>query len=179
MSDHLDAPGMKSPRMDARLDITDIFAFQQPGAPDRSVLVLNVNPLAPTLGDSFAPGAIYELLIDADGDALTDLAYRVTFSPVAGGEQRATVRRATRAVSPRDTGELLFADAPVSLGDTARVAVAGDYRFFAGLRSDPFFFDLDGLTTISRSQATTRSSTRTCPALSIVDPGTWTVKGGA
>jgi len=146
MSDHLDAPGMKSPHMDARLDITDIFAFQQPGDQDRSVLVLNVNPLAPTLGDSFAPEAIYELLIDTDGDAVADIAYQVTFSPVLGGEQRATVRRAVGAQAREtgNTGELLFAETPVALGDTARVAAADGHRFFAGLRSDPFFFDLDG-----------------------------------
>ena len=147
MSDHLDAPGMKSPHMDARLDITDIFAFPQPGDPSRSVLMLNVNPLVPTMGDSFAPEAIYELLIDTDGDARADIAYRVTFSPVAGGEQRATVRCATGAQARAigDTGEVLFADPPGSLGDATRVATAGVYRFFAGLRSDPFFFDLDGL----------------------------------
>ncbi len=147
MSDHLDAPGMKSPHMDARLDITDIFAFQQPDDRDRSVLVLNVNPLAPTLGDSFAPAALYELLIDTDGDARADIAYRITFSPVTGGEQRATVRRVTgvRARESGDDGETLFADTPVSLGAAAHVATADAHRFFAGLRSDPFFFDLDGL----------------------------------
>lgn len=147
MSDHLDAPGMKSPHMDARLDITDIFAFQQPDDPDRSVLVLNVNPLAPTLGDSFAPDAIYELLIDTDGDAYADIAYRVAFTPVQGGEQRATVRRATgaQARTSGNTGETLFAGTLVSLGDTAHIVTVGAYRFFAGLRSDPFFFDLDGL----------------------------------
>ena len=146
MSDHLDAPGMKSPHMDARLDITDIFAFQQPGDPDRSVLVLNVNPLAPTLGDSFAPEAIYELLIDTDGDARADLAYRVTFSPVLHGEQHATVRRATGAQAREigNGGDPLFMDSPVSLGDTAQAAAAAGHRFFAGLRSDPFFFDLAG-----------------------------------
>ena len=146
MSDHLDAPGMQSPHMDARLDITDIYAFRQPGERGRSVLVLNVNPLAPTLGDSFAPEAIYELLIDSDGDALADIAYRVSFSPVSGGGQRATMRRAVggQAREIGNSGELLFDEVPVSLGDDARVYAAGSHRFFAGLRSDPFFFDLDG-----------------------------------
>ncbi len=31
MSDHLDAPGMKPPNMDASVDICDIYAFQKPG----------------------------------------------------------------------------------------------------------------------------------------------------
>jgi Domain of unknown function (DUF4331) len=35
--------------------------------------------------------------------------------------------------------------APVSTGRDARVTEAGGYRFFAGWRSDPFFFDLQGV----------------------------------
>jgi hypothetical protein len=38
MSDHLDAPGMKPPNMDARVDICDIYAFQKPGDANKSVL---------------------------------------------------------------------------------------------------------------------------------------------
>jgi hypothetical protein len=34
--------------------------------------------------------------------------------------------------------------APVSIGREARVTDAGEYRFFAGWRSDPFFFDTQG-----------------------------------
>jgi hypothetical protein len=39
MADHLDAPGLKSPGMNARVDITDIYAFQKPGNPDKSILI--------------------------------------------------------------------------------------------------------------------------------------------
>src|ERR1043166_9952983 len=41
-------------------------------------------------------------------------------------------------------GEILFADAPVSAGKEAQVTDAGEYRFFSGWRSDPFFFDAGG-----------------------------------
>src|SRR5260370_16672672 len=34
--------------------------------------------------------------------------------------------------------------APVSLGREAKVTEAGDTRFFAGWRSDPFFCDVEG-----------------------------------
>jgi hypothetical protein len=34
--------------------------------------------------------------------------------------------------------------APVSIGREARVTEAGDTRFFAGWRSDPFFCDVEG-----------------------------------
>src|SRR3712207_2302294 len=95
VSDHLDAPGLKSPNMDARVDITDIFAFQNPADPARSVLVMNVNPVAPTLADSFAREAVYELILDTDGDTVADVSYRVPFSPQQNGGQKGTVRRPT------------------------------------------------------------------------------------
>ncbi len=53
MSDHPDAPGLKLPNMDARIDITDIFAFQKPRDANKSVLVFNVHPVAPRFADSF------------------------------------------------------------------------------------------------------------------------------
>lgn len=43
-----------------------------------------------------------------------------------------------------DDGEVIVERAPVSTGSQAYVTEAGDYRFFAGWRSDPFFFDALG-----------------------------------
>jgi hypothetical protein len=80
MSDHLDAPGLKPPNMDARVDICDIYVFQKPGDTNKSVLVFNVNPVAPTFADSFASEAVYELKVDVNGDAVAEIAYRFTFS---------------------------------------------------------------------------------------------------
>src|SRR5262249_49468802 len=132
--------------MDARVDITDVYAFRKPGDAGKSVLILNVNPLATTLAKEFDPQAIYELKVDTDGDAVADIAFRVTFSEVARGGQRAKVRRAAgrQAAGKGRGGEVLFRDVPVSFGDEAHVATAGAYKFFAGIRSDPFFFDLLG-----------------------------------
>jgi hypothetical protein len=58
----------------------------------------------------------------------------------------ATVRRAegSDAAGMGDSGEIIIQEAPVSTGRAARVAAAGAYRFFAGWRSDPFFFDVAG-----------------------------------
>jgi uncharacterized protein DUF4331 len=146
VSDHLDAPGLKSPNMDARVDITDIFAFQNPADPTRSVLAMNVNPVAPTLANSFAPEAVYELILDTDGDTVADVTYRVTFSPRENDDQRATVRRATgeEVWTAEISGELLFRDVPVSFDGDAGVVESGNHEFFVGIRSDPFFFDLEG-----------------------------------
>src|SRR6266567_8209623 len=61
--------------------------------------------------------------------------------------QSATVRRVegADAAGPGDDGEILVEDAPVSTGSEARVTKRGQYRFFAGWRSDPFFFDAEGV----------------------------------
>ena len=93
MSDHLDAPGMKPPNMDARIDICDIYIFQKPDDADKSILVFNVNPVAPTFADSFASEAVYELKVDTNGDAVAEIAYRFTFAAKEQGVQTATVRR--------------------------------------------------------------------------------------
>ena len=90
MADHLDSPGLTSPGMDARVDITDHFAFQKLGDPSKSILIMNVNPLA--RASAFNPDAIYEILIDNDGDALPNVAFKINFADVNGG-QLATVRR--------------------------------------------------------------------------------------
>jgi len=72
MSDHFDAPDLNSPNMDARVDICDIFAFRKPEDTGKTVLVFDVNPLAPTIADSFDPEAVYELKLDTNGDAVAN-----------------------------------------------------------------------------------------------------------
>jgi hypothetical protein len=146
MADHLDAPGLMSPGMDPRIDITDVYAFQKPGDPTKSILVLNVNPLAPTLAKEFESGALYEINVDTNGDAITDVAFRITFTPKVVGMQKGKVRVATGSDAARlsASGDVIIDAAPVSFGSEALVTTAGPYRFFAGFRSDPFFFDLMG-----------------------------------
>jgi hypothetical protein len=46
-----------------------------------------------------------------------------------------------QAAGTGDDGQMILERAPVSAGNEAQVTEAGDYRFFAGWRSDPFFFD--------------------------------------
>jgi hypothetical protein len=43
-----------------------------------------------------------------------------------------------------EEGEVVVQQAPVSVGREVLVTEAGDYRFFFGWRSDPFFFDVNG-----------------------------------
>jgi hypothetical protein len=137
---------LHSPGMDTRVDITDIYAFQKPGDANRSILIMNVNPVAPLLAPAFRPDAIYELNVDTNGDAVADIAFRIRFSEPEGGAQTATVHRATGALAAgtNDGGPAIIAGAPVSFGAEAQITDQNGYRFFAGLRSDPFFFDLLG-----------------------------------
>jgi hypothetical protein len=133
--------------------MTDLFAFPKPGDPGKSILIFNVhpsvavNPPGPTTKEPFAPGALYELKIDANGDAIADIAYSVRFTSSEDGKQTATLRRTdgARAAGVCDEGEVLVAGAPVSVGRDAPVTKSGDYCAFFGWRSDPFFFDATGL----------------------------------
>jgi Domain of unknown function (DUF4331) len=145
--DMLEQPGTPAPEeWHVNLNITDFYAFQKPGDASKTVLIMNVNPMPPKLADSFDSEAVYEFMIDTNDDAVADIAFRVTFSPYNNGHQSATVRRATgqQATSNDDSGEIFIANAPVSFGAQPQVTNAGEYTFFAGHRSDPFFFDLMG-----------------------------------
>src|SRR4051812_42368148 len=152
MSHHYSGPNIEFPRGDARLDLTDLYAFPKPGEAGKSILIMNfhpsvgMNPPGPTTAEPFAPEALYELKIDTDGDAVADFTYQVRFSSSPDGGQTATLRRFDGAQAARsgEGGQLIVEGVPVSMGHEAGVVKAGDYRFFAGWRSDPFFFDVLG-----------------------------------
>jgi hypothetical protein len=151
MSNHFSGPDFTFPQSDSRLDISDLYAFPKPGEPRKSILIMNVhpsiglNPPGPTPDDGFADEARYEFRIDNDGDARPDVVYRVQFSTRACGGQTASVYRLEGPdVGDDVTPEQLIGDAPVSDLSTVRVIGAGDYQFYAGPRSDPFFADVAG-----------------------------------
>jgi Domain of unknown function (DUF4331) len=152
MSHHASGPNFGFPRGDARLDMTDLYAFLKTGDAGKSIIVLNVHPSfrldspEPTTTEPFKPGALYEVKVDTNGYAVADVCYGVQFASSEDGRQTATVRRVQgeRAIGVCDDGEVLIEEAPVSVGREALVTNAGDYRFFFGWRSDPFFFDVNG-----------------------------------
>jgi len=53
--------------------------------------------------------------------------------------------RGPQAAGSDDGGQAIVEGAPVSTGREAGVTEAGDYRLFAGWRSDPFFIDRRGM----------------------------------
>ncbi|MGO9867543.1 MAG: DUF4331 family protein [Rhodomicrobium sp.] len=64
MSNHFTGLSLGPPLGDQRLDLCDLYAFQSPIDPSRTVIILNANPNA----DALHPDAIYRLNIDNDGD---------------------------------------------------------------------------------------------------------------
>jgi hypothetical protein len=152
MSHHYSGPNFGFPHGDARLDFTDLYAFPKPGDSGKSILIMNVHPSASvdppgtTTAEPFSTKALYELKIDTDGDAVANIAYRVRFFASERGTQTATLRRVegAQAAGTADAGQIIVERAPVSTDREAHVTDAGDYRFFAGWRSDPFFFDVEG-----------------------------------
>src|SRR5580693_6984001 len=83
MSNHFTGLSLGPPLGDQRLDLCDLYAFQSPSDPSRTVLILNANPRA----DALHPDAIYRLAIDNDGDGLTDIAISYVFSTPQNGKQ--------------------------------------------------------------------------------------------
>ncbi len=148
-ADHLDAPTVKT---DARIDVTDIYAFKSAGG---TTLVMNVNPLtspADTKSARFRGDTLYEFKIDTNGDAWADIAYRVRFFNHRTAANGATVqdyviKRATGADARanRWNGTIVDTGRTSAYGGATRLSsISGGGTSFAGPRDDPFFFDLPG-----------------------------------
>jgi hypothetical protein len=144
MSNHFTGLDLGPPLGDQRLDLCDLYAFQAPADPARTVLILNANPFAEA--PAFHPDAIYRLNIDNDGDCLTDIALSYVFSALRNGKQTVDVllARGAQARSAEAVGTKII-DAEVSFGAEPNIVRSGPYTFFAGNRSDAFFFDYDGI----------------------------------
>jgi Domain of unknown function (DUF4331) len=123
-ADHLESPNAKA---NHALDITDIYAFDAANS-KKTVLVLNVNPLAGVVsGTKFATDASYRFNIDRNGDFKADDVYKVTFGASHNGKQPLTLRK---------DGHILLR------GKTGNANVDDGVKLYAGVKDDPFFFDL-------------------------------------
>jgi Domain of unknown function (DUF4331) len=145
MSNHFTGLDLGPPLGDQRLDLCDLYTFQSPADPARTVLILNANPAAEA--SEFHPDAIYRLNIDNDGDCLNDIAISYVFAPRHNGRQAANVflARGPEARSAEAVGTKIIGDVDVSFGAQPNIVTSGAYTFFAGNRSDAFFFDYDGI----------------------------------
>src|SRR5215469_7901176 len=143
MSNHFTGLSLGPPLGDQRLDLCDLYAFQSPTDNGRTVIILNANPNA----DALHPDAIYRVNIDTDGDYLTDIAFSYVFSKPQNGRQTFDVfmAKGEQSRSPEAVGNKIVSGAEASFGPKPNIVHAGPYTFFAGSRSDAFFFDFDGI----------------------------------
>jgi hypothetical protein len=149
-ADHLDAPALGGLSQAGNFDphsehgdrdINDVYVFDGSDA-SRTVLAMTTNPAIDLFGGSFGTNVRYVINVDRTGDAVQDLAYVVRFGDVVSGAQAYTVDRYTGA-----NARSLTRGVRIAWGSTAGngIGTAKDgTKVFAGVRSDPFFFDLTG-----------------------------------
>src|SRR5258708_516862 len=114
MSHHYSGPDFGFPRGDARLDLTDLYAFPKPGDASKSVLVMTVHPPAVvnppglTPSEPLAQEGWYEIKIATKGEEVANIAYRVRSAISGDGSQTATLCRAggAQAAGTDDGGRL-------------------------------------------------------------------------
>ncbi len=151
-ADHLDAPALGgltnmagdfAPHSDhGDRDINDVYVFQGRNA-SRTAFVMTTNPAINLFGGSFGTNVRYTINVDRTGDSVQDLAYVWRFgSPNGQGAQSYTVTRYSGA-----NARTMRTGVKIGWGSTGASGVGtatGNAKVFAGLRSDPFFFDLTG-----------------------------------
>ena len=132
-------------------DLSDLHIF--PGTNSNNVvLAMSVRPLIPAGTSPTAPIAsfdtnvLYQFKIDNTGDNVEDLVIQARFQGT-GANQRVFI---SGPVKPSRLGTVTqFETAyPVTGALNRSFSPAANMRVFAGLRSDPFFLDLEQLFTI-------------------------------
>src|SRR5579871_5072444 len=141
-ADHRDAPGVDGA---GEGDITDVFAFLDPGNASRMVLAMGVNPFAvPGASPSyrFSPEYLYQFKIDRSGTYTEDLVFQIHFENTATG-QKAFVSVGNPGASTGAINQLLANPNSSISGATGGIfGSSSAIQVFTGLRDDPFVFDL-------------------------------------
>jgi len=144
-SDHKDSALLAA---DHAADIADVYTLRSPVHPDNVVLVMTVSGFIPPSEASttfFDPGVLYQWKIDNNGDAVEDLVIQA-FVTGTGGHQVMHFRGPAPASQTGATSRVLegpeMTTVRVSNGETPMVASRSGMTVFAGVRDDPFFFDL-------------------------------------
>src|SRR5712691_6718074 len=156
-SDHKDSALLAA---DHAADIADVYTFRSPVNPDNVVLAMTVSGFIPPSEASttfFDPNVLYQWKIDNNGDAVEDLVIQA-FITGSGGHQVMHFRGpaappkigvVNRIIDGPETATVL-----VTNGETPIVATRGGIKVFAGVREDPFFFDLAQFKKIVAGMAT-------------------------
>ena len=154
-ADHLDAPALGHASSGSSVDlvsfhgdrdINDVYVFNN-AARTRTVFAMTTNPAVnvPSIDDmaSFGTNVRYVINVDRNGDAVQDLAYVWRFGPAngSGGQAYFVTRYTGSNARTLDQGSLR---AVGYTGGSGMAFAKGDTKVFAGVRADPFFFDLLG-----------------------------------
>lgn len=144
-SDHRDSALLTA---DQAADIADVYTFRSPANPSNVVLALTVSGFIPPseIGTAhFDPDVLYQWKIDNNGDAIEDL---VIQGFVTGSSTNQVMHFRGPAVPLVTGAEARVIPGPetasVRVSNTATPIIAsrGGMTVFAGVRDDPFFFDL-------------------------------------
>lgn len=167
-ADHTDGPLAGG---DQAADIADVYAFRNGSNLVLAMTISNVQA-APRiqLGQSILdPEVLYQFKIDRDGDAVEDLVIQALVTGTPAGQTLHVVG----PVAPARTGTSgsvveggPVTSVAVSTGASPLTTTGNGLTVFAGVRDDPFFFDLGRFSAILAGQAS-----------SFDDPGTDTFAG--
>ena len=150
-SDHADTPEIAG---NPGTDISDVFMFPSKENPNNVVLVMCVNPLITSgaaAGARFDPNVLYQFKLDNTGDAVEDVVIQAKFDNST--PQKVMIAGPVRPSSP---GTVNVFEKPYSTTGTINTAFtpASGIKVFAGVREDPFFFDLEQFFTIFPDRGT-------------------------
>jgi hypothetical protein len=155
-ADHLDAPALGGATANGQIaphsehgdrDINDVYVFRAPDNSRRTVIAVTVNPAINLFGGNFGTNVRYIVNIDKNGDEKADVAYVARFGRVDRDdddkypEQDYRITRyAGKHARSLDRGRT------VAWGESneGNAKTRDSLKAWAGVRSDPFFFDLTG-----------------------------------
>jgi hypothetical protein len=150
-ADHLDAPALGGTTAAGEIaphsehgerDINDVYVFEAPADPGRTAIAMTVNPAINLFGGDFGTNVRYVINIDTNGDNVQDRAYVATFADdgTANLKLKLSLYEGSKAGSLN--GGRTVAQGHVN--DGVKAVGGNDIWAWAGVRSDPFFFDLTG-----------------------------------
>ncbi len=155
-ADHRDSAALTASPAE---DIADVYVFQSPENAGNTVFALTVSGLIPpseAMDTHFDPEVLYQWKIDTDGDAVENLVIQayVTGDP---GNQVMHFRGPAVPVQIGTFNRVLdgpdIASVAVSNGAAPIIAENQGVKVYAGVRDDPFFFDLAQFNQIIAGQA--------------------------
>ena len=148
-ADHAESPIVES---DQGADIADLYVFLDPNDPSRTILAFDVHGFIVPGENSnlaaFDPDVRFSFAIENTGDAKTDKTIDVTFSRPRGRGVPQMAEVVIPGKKKKDDIRFFAPSTPGSATDkeakspTLTTDPATGIIFFAGLRDDPFFFDI-------------------------------------